>query len=389
MTLKAASALLDVYKRLPVKIVRGQGTWVYDESGTSYLDMYAGHAVVSTGHCHPTLVKALTDQIHKLVFYSNLTAIEHQEEAAALIVGELPEALTRVFFVNSGAEAVENCLKMARIATGKQKIVAFDGGFHGRTLGAQAATGLAKYRSGLAATIPGHTFVPFGDAKAVAVAMAAGDVAAVIVEPVQGLSGVRTAAPEFFQELRKLCDKYGALLIYDEMQTGFGRTGSFAFAPRYGVVPDLMSFGKGMASGLPVGAAVTTEKVASSIRPGDLGTTFGGGPLACVAVKATIEILKSEDLYAQVSARAPRLKQGLSTLSTVKEVRGEGYLLGVELDRPARKLQEELVKEGVLAGTADNPNVLRLMPPLTLSDAQIDFFFERLVRAERVFRDHS
>jgi acetylornithine/succinyldiaminopimelate/putrescine aminotransferase len=380
---------MNVYKRLPVKIVRGQGAWVYDESDTNYLDMYAGHAVTSTGHCHPHVVGRLSAQINKLLFYSNAVNVEHQEEAADLIVSELPAPLNRVFFCNSGAEAVENCLKVARLTTGKKKIVAFEGGFHGRTLGAQAVTGLAKYRQGLAAEIPGHTFVPFNDAKAAALAVAGGDVAAMIVEPIQGLAGCRTADPEFFIALRQICDRHGVLLIFDEMQTGFGRTGSFAFAPRYGVVPDLISFGKGIASGLPVAAVVTTEKIAATIRPGDLGTTFGGGPLACLAVCATIEVLRNEQIYDQVTRRAPRLRAALAALPSVQEVRGEGYLIGIKLDGLAAKLQGELFRQGILVGTSDDPSVLRLMPPLTLSDEQIDYFIERMMRAEKAFRDKS
>jgi acetylornithine/succinyldiaminopimelate/putrescine aminotransferase len=380
---------MNVYKRLPVKIVRGQGAWVYDESDTNYLDMYAGHAVTSTGHCHPHVVGRLSAQINKLLFYSNAVNVEHQEEAADLIVAELPAPLNRVFFCNSGAEAVENCLKVARLTTGKKKIVAFEGGFHGRTLGAQAVTGLAKYRQGLAAEIPGHTFVPFNDAKAAALAVAGGDVAAMIVEPIQGLAGCRTADPEFFIALRQICDRHGVLLIFDEMQTGFGRTGSFAFAPRYGVVPDLISFGKGIASGLPVAAVVTTEKIAATIRPGDLGTTFGGGPLACLAVCATIEVLRNEQIYDQVTRRAPRLRAALAALPSVQEVRGEGYLIGIKLDGLAAKLQGELFRQGILVGTSDDPSVLRLMPPLTLSDEQIDYFIERMMRAEKAFRDKS
>jgi len=386
---ETTSNLINVYKRLPVKIVRGQGAWVYDESGTNFLDMYAGHAVTSTGHCHPHLVSRLTEQMSKLLFYSNAVHVEHQEEAAALIAAELPPQLNRVFFCNSGAEAVENCLKAARLATGRQKIVAFDGGFHGRTLGAQAVTGLAKYRQGLAADIAGHTFVPFNDAKAAALAVAGGDVAAIIVEPIQGLAGCRTAEPEFFVALRQICDRHGVLLIFDEMQTGFGRTGSFAFAPRYGVVPDLISFGKGIASGLPVGALVTTDKVASRLRPGDLGTTFGGGPLACLAVCATIEILRREQIYEQVQSRAPRLRAALASLPSVTEVRGEGYLIGVKVDGLAANLQKQLFNRGVLAGTSDDPSILRLMPPLILNDAHIDYFVERMATAEKAFRDRS
>ncbi len=383
------SSLIDVYKRLPVKIVRGQGVWVYDQSGANFLDMYAAHAVTSTGHCHPHLVSRLSEQLNKLVFYSNAVAIEHQEEAADLIVGELSSKLNRVFFCNSGAEAVENCLKIARLATGRKRVVAFESGFHGRTLGAQAVTGLAKYRQGLASEVPGHTFVPFNDAKAAALAVASGDVAAIIVEPIQGLAGCRTADPEFFISLREICNKHGVLLIFDEMQTGFGRTGSFAFAPRYGVVPDLISFGKGIASGLPVAAVATTDRVAASIRPGDLGTTFGGGPLACAAVCATIEILRTEQIYDQVAQRAPRLRAALASLPSVQEVRGEGYLIGVKLQGLAANLQAELFKLGVIVGTSDDPTVLRLMPPLILGDEHIDYFIDRMTRAEKVFRDKS
>ena len=173
------------------------------------------------------------------------------------------------------------------------------------------------------------------------------------------------------------------------MQTGFGRTGSFAFAPRYGVVPDLISFGKGIASGLPVGAAVASEKVAATIRPGDLGTTFGGGPLACAAVRATIEILRTEGIYGQVTSRAPRLKKALSAFPSVAEVRGEGYLIGLKLHGTAASMQQQLFDQGVLTGTSDDPAVLRLMPPLTLNDAQIDHFLEHFARAERVFREKS
>ncbi len=380
-----SSHLLDVYKRIPRKLVRGLGSYVYDDEGEAFLDMYGGHAVVSLGHCHPRLVEALRTQLGKLMFYSNSIYLEHQEEAASLIAAQLPAGLDRVFFVNSGAEATENALKVARLATKRVKVLSFGGGFHGRTLGAQAVTGVAKYRGALADAVPGHVFATFGSIDAVADFLRVGDVAAVIVEPIQSLAGVRSASPEFFQELRRLCDAYGTLLIYDELQTGFGRTGSFSFAPRYDVAPDLIAFGKGMGGGFPVAACVVHERLAPSVQAGDLGTTFGGGPLAALAVKTTIEILLEEQIYAKVAAGSQRLMTALAPFPSVLEVRGAGYLLGLKLRGPASKLQAALLGEKVLTGTCDDPAVLRMMPPLTLTDAELEQFVQRFARAESVF----
>jgi len=380
-----SSHLLDVYKRIPRKLVRGLGAFVYADDGEAFLDMYGGHAVVSLGHCHPRLVEALRTQLGKLMFYSNSIYLEHQEEAASLIATQLPPGLNRVFFVNSGAEATENALKIARLATKRVKVLGFGGGFHGRTLGAQAATGVAKYRSPLADAVPGHAFATFGSVEAVAELLCAGDVAAVIVEPIQSLAGVRSASPEFFYELRQLCDAYGTLLIYDELQTGFGRTGSFSFAPRYDVVPDLIAFGKGMGGGFPVAACVVHERLAPMVQAGDLGTTFGGGPLAALAVKTTVEILLDEQIYAKVTAGSQRLMTALATFPSVLEVRGAGYLLGLKLCGPASKLQAALLDEKVLTGTCDDPAVLRMMPPLTLTDTELELFVQRFARAESEF----
>lgn len=375
----APSSLVDVYKRLPVKIVRGQGSYVYDDEGRAFLDMYGGHAVAATGHCHPRLTAALKEQVGRLLFYSNVSHLEHQEEAAALLMAALPAPLTRAFFVNSGTEAVENAIKVARKATGRMDILAFDRGFHGRTLGSLGATGLSKYRAGAGVDLPGYHFAPFGDLEAVADHLRTQSTAAIILEPVQSLAGVRTAPPAFYQGLRQLCDQYGALLIYDELQTGGGRAGgSYAFAPRYGVTPDLMTLGKGLASGVPMGACIMTEALAALQKPGDLGTTFGGGPLATLALKTTLEILRDEGLYQHVEAMETRLLAGLAKLPGVTSVTGVGLLLGIHCQRPAAEVQKALFARQVMAGLSEDPAVLRIMPPLTITADEIDQFVATL-----------
>lgn len=375
------SALVDVYKRLPVKIVRGSGDFVYDVEDRPFLDMYGGHAVAATGHCHPRLTKALQEQVGRLLFYSNVAYLEHQEEAAALLIQALPEPLSHAFFVNSGTEAVENAIKVARKATGRAAILAFEHGFHGRTLGSLGATGLAKYRAGAGVEMPGYAFVPFGDVARVAEAIQSQAFAAVILEPVQSLAGVKTATAEFFQGLRQLCDAHGTLLIYDELQTGGGRAGgSYAFAPRYGVVPDLMTLGKGIASGVPMGACVMTKALAQLQKPGDLGTTFGGGPLATLALKTTLEILRDEQVYERVPEMELRLRDGLSRLPSVKGISGVGLLLGIHVHGHAVHAQKALFAAGIIAGTSEDPSVLRIMPPLTIAEKNIDLFI-------RVFGD--
>lgn len=381
------SAVLDIYKRLPFKIVRGSGAWVHDENGRAYLDMYGAHAVAVTGHSHPRLVQALQAQVAKLLFYSNAVAIEHQAEAAQALISALPKPLAKVFFVNSGAEAVENALKIARLVTGRRKIVSFNGGFHGRSLGALAATGLEKYRaaSGLGRDVLSevHAFATFGAADTVAPLLYGNDVAAVIVEPVQSLAGVVSASGEFFRELRHLCDLHGTLLIYDELQTGAGRSGTgFAYAPRHGVVPDLMTLGKGLGSGMPVAACVMTADVGAQVPAGSLGTTFGGGPLACLAVLTTLAILRDEGLAERVRILEARLRQGLMGAKSVVEIRGTGLLLGLKMHTHALPWLKALVDRGILVGLADDPTVIRLMPPLTLSDAELDLFLATWAKVE-------
>jgi acetylornithine/succinyldiaminopimelate/putrescine aminotransferase len=343
---------------------------VWDAEGKSYLDLYGGHAVASTGHAHSTVVRAIAEQAKTLLFYSNVVALPVRTRAADAIARHAPAPGTKVFFVNSGTEANENAMRLARRATGRDDVLSFHGGFHGRTADAISAAGLAKYRDLARPNVPGHRFAPFGDLAA-AEAKVDDGVAAVLVEPIQSLAGVVTAPAEYFQGLRRLCDARGAKLIYDEVQTGFGRTGTFFFAGRHGVVPDLVTLAKGIASGVPMGAVLVSEEIAAGVKPEDYGTTFGGGPLACAAAEATVRVIEEEDLLGNVRRGSQRLREGLAHLPGVEEVRGEGFLLGVVLDRPGRPVREALLQRGVLVGGSDVPNVLRLLPPLVLREEEI------------------
>lgn len=372
-----SSSELPTYTRWPVTIARGSSSTVWDEEGHAYLDLYGGHAVASTGHAHPAVVRAIAEQAATLLFYSNVVALDVRTRAAAAIARLAPAPLSKVFFVNSGTEANENAMRLARRATGREDVLSFDGGFHGRTADAISAAGLAKYRELGRPNVPGHRLAPFGD---LAAADAAIDdrVAAVLLEPIQSLAGVIEAAPEYLRGLRRLCDERGAKLIYDEVQTGFGRTGTFFFAGRHGVVPDLVTLAKGIASGVPAGAVLVSEDVAKGVKPEEYGTTFGGGPLACAAAEATVRVIEEEDLLGNVRRGSERLRDGLARIPGVREVRGEGFLLGIVLDRPSKPVREALLGRGILVGGSDLPDVLRLLPPLVLTSTEIDRFLSIL-----------
>ncbi|MFN2385723.1 MAG: aspartate aminotransferase family protein [Thermoanaerobaculia bacterium] len=367
------SAELPSYTRWPVTLVRGSGATVWDASGRSYLDFYGGHAVASTGHSHPKVVKAIASQARELLFYSNVVEIPVRTRAAEAILRHAPAPLASVFFVNSGTEANENAMRLARRATGREDVVSFEGAFHGRTADAISAAGSAKYRELGRPNVPGHRLAPFGDLPALDRILDE-RVAAVLLEPIQSLAGVVTASPSYFRGVRELCDRRGALLIYDEVQTGFGRTGSFFFAGKHGVVPDLVTLAKGIASGFPMGAVLVADRIAATVRPDEYGTTFGGGPLACAAAEATVRVIEDEGLLARVQQGSRLLVEGLRILPGVLEVRGEGYLLGIALDRPVRPVRETLLSRGVLLGGSDDPAVLRLLPPLVLTAEEIARF---------------
>jgi acetylornithine/succinyldiaminopimelate/putrescine aminotransferase len=368
------------YKKFPFVVERGEDVWVYTSTGDRYLDLYGGHAVVSTGHSHPRIVRALSEQAARLVFYSNLVYSDVRARAAKKMVEIAPHPLTKVFFVNSGTEANENAMKIARRLTGREKVISFDGGFHGRTPGSLAATGLAKYRENVAPMLAGHVYAPFGDLESV-VRLLDQETAAVILEPVQSMGGARMCEPAFYQGLRRECDRAGAMLIYDEVQTGMGRTGEFFFAGRFGVMPDMITLAKGIASGVPMGAVLMTESIASEIKTGDLGTTFGGGPLAAAALEATVDVIRDERLLENVRANSEYLFRELSRLDSVEEVRGLGYLVGIKFKADSAKpYQQALLERRIITGLADDVSVLRLLPPLTLRRPEIDLFLDELSR---------
>lgn len=366
------------YKKFPFVIERGEDVWVYASTGEKYLDFYGGHAVVSTGHSHPRVVRAIKDQADRLIFYSNLVYNDARARAAKTLVETAPEPLSKVFFVNSGTEANENAMKIARMLTGRTKIISFEGGFHGRTPGSVSATGLPKYRENVSPLLEGHVYAKFGDIDSVN-ALLDEDTAAIILEPIQSMGGVRMAEPEFYQALRARCDEGNAMLIYDEVQTGMGRTGEFYFAGRYGVVPDMIALAKGIASGIPMGAVLMTDTIAGEIKSGDLGTTFGGGPLACAALEATVDVIRDERLLENVRVNSEYLFTELRKMLLVEEVRGLGYLVGIKFaGGNAKPVQQALLEKKIITGLSDDPSVLRLLPPLTLKRTEIELFLDEL-----------
>src|SRR5205085_1643350 len=366
--------------KMPVVAERGEGVWLYTNEGQRYLDLYGGHAVAGTGHCHPHVVKAIKDQSEKLLFYSNLVYSESRARAAEKLISVAPESLTKAFFCNSGTEANENAMRMARMATGRENIITFSGGFHGRTADAISATFLGKYREIGKPNVPGHLQAEFGDIDSVR-AVADDSVAAIMLEPIQSMAGVKIAPPEFYRALRELCDEIGISLIYDEVQTGIGRTGDWFFAGSSagdGVVPDIISLAKSLGSGIPVGACLVTEKIAAHIKENDLGTTFGGGMMAMAAVTATLEAIENDGMLANVRSVESYLRERLKEVEQVVNVHGRGFLLGLEFADSAKRVHEALLTEKIITGTSSDPKVLRLLPPLCLQKDQVDLLVEAL-----------
>jgi acetylornithine/N-succinyldiaminopimelate aminotransferase len=369
------------YKKMPIVAERGKGVWIYSSDGEKYLDLYGGHAVAGTGHCHPHVVAAIREQSERLLFYSNLVYSEARANAAAKLVSITPPPLTTAFFCNSGTEANENAMRMARMKTGRENIITFSGGFHGRTADSISATFLGKYREIGKPNVPGHLQAEFGDIQSVR-ALADETVAAIMLEPIQSMAGVRMAEPEFYKHLRELCDERGIVLIYDEVQTGIGRTGEWFFAGSEagaGVVPDIITLAKALGSGIPVGACLVNESIAMSIKENDLGTTFGGGMIAMAAVSATLEAIENDGMLAKVRTLEAHLRKRLKEVEQVVSVRGKGFLLGLEFSGTAKAVHEALLELKVITGTSSDPTVLRLLPPLCLEQPEVDLFVEKLI----------
>ena len=371
---------LATYKKMPIAAERGKGVWIYTSDGDKYLDLYGGHAVAATGHCHPHVVQAIREQADKLLFYSNLVYSDARARAAEKLVSIAPKALTKAFFCNSGTEANENAMRMARMATGREKVITFDRGFHGRTADAISATFLGKYRELGRPNVPGHLEAMFGDIESVR-ALVDDTVAAIMLEPIQSMAGVRMAEPKFYRELHELCDESGVVLIYDEVQTGVGRTGEWFFANSAagdGVVPDIVTLAKALGSGVPVGACLVTEAISSHIRENDLGTTFGGGMLAMAAVTATLEAIQNDEMLANVKTVEAHLRERLSEIEQIVAVHGLGFLLGIEFNDKAAPIHKALLNRKIITGTSSDAKVLRLLPPLCLSVDEVDGFVTEL-----------
>jgi acetylornithine/succinyldiaminopimelate/putrescine aminotransferase len=365
-TASSIPALLPTYAPYPFPLVRGEGDRVFDDHGQAWWDFYGGHCVCATGHSHPAVVKAIAAQAATLLFYSAAAALPVRDRAATQITAFA--GMDSVFFCNSGAEANENALKMVLLLTGRKRLAAFEGGWHGRTLLALSVTDDPKITEPFADQLVPCLRMPFGDLAALDAADFS-DIAGIIVEPIQSMAGIKTASREWFQALRAKCDAAGTLLIFDEIQTGMGRMGTPFAAQFYGVQPDLITSAKGLASGVPMGALLMTAAVASKLKGGDLGSTFGGGPLACAALLATVEVIEAEGLMGRASKAAARLRKELKD-SIVNEVLGEGLLLGLR-SAHAAALKKHLLARNILVGGSGDPTVLRLMPPLNVSDGAL------------------
>lgn len=370
----ADSRQMDTYKRLPVRFVSGRGAQLTDAQGRDYIDFLAGIAVASVGHAHPKIAAAIAEQAARLIHVSNIFETEPQEELAGRLF-ELSGGM-RSFFCNSGAEAIEAALKLARkhaLVTGREaiRIVCAEGGFHGRTFGALSATGQPSKQAPFVPLVGGFTHVPFGDEGALEKVVDE-DVAAVLLEPIQGEAGVVVPPPGYLSAARDLCDRVGAVLILDEVQTGLGRTGSWFAFQHEGASPDVMCLAKALAGGLPMGACLATPLVAASFQPGDHATTFGGGPVQSAAALATLDVIESEGLVQRAKVAGERLSTGLRALFPEAEVRGRGLLVAVELNGDAAT---EIVERALTAGlmlNATSPNTLRLAPPLVITDEELD-----------------
>jgi acetylornithine/N-succinyldiaminopimelate aminotransferase len=364
--------VMQTYGRQPLALSHGKGAEVWDVEGKSYLDCFAGVAVNNIGHAHPKVALAICHQAQRMIHCSNVYYTQEQVELAQLLTQVSPH--DRVFFANSGAEANEGAIKLARKYTGKGEIISTDNSFHGRTLATVTATGQDKYKEPFKPLPGGFKHVPYGDIQAMAEAITE-DTAAIILEPIQGEGGVIVPPEGYLQNVEKICRNTDILLIMDEIQTGFGRTGEMFASTLFGVEPDITTIAKAMGGGYPIGAILANERIASAFDPGDHGSTFGGNPLGCAAAKASIEVMLDENLAHQSQELGAYLKAKLEQMTSkydiVKEVRGKGLMIGIELTKNCGDVVNEAREQGVLVNcTADT--VIRLLPPLIITKEQLD-----------------
>lgn len=370
--------LFDVYPLFDIEIVSGKGCYTYDDKGQEYLDLYGGHAVISVGHTHPYYTQKLIEQAQKLIFYSNSVKNSLQVKLAEKLGKMSGYDDYALFLINSGAEANENALKLASFATGKKKVIAFQKSFHGRTSAAVKVTNNPKIVAPINDTFE-VAFLALNDIEAVKSEMTKGDVCAVIIEGIQGVGGIQVPTVEFMQQLSALCKQNGVVLILDEVQSGYGRSGKF-FAHQYaGIRPDLITMAKGMGNGFPIGGVL----ISPAFKPvyGMLGTTFGGNHLGCTAATAVLDIMEKENLVENAATVGSYLLKELKNFKQIKDLRGKGLMIGMEFEEPVKELRQRLLFDYKVFTGAAGTNVIRLLPPLVLTKADADKFLERFEKA--------
>lgn len=372
--------LFNVYPLYDIEPVRAQGSYLWDTKGDRYLDLYGGHAVISVGHTHPRYVRALTEQLNRISFYSNSVRIRQQEELAEKLGAMSGYPDYALFLCNSGAEANENALKLASFHTGRKKVVAFKKSFHGRTAGAVAATDNPSIVAPV--NYSEHvTFLPFNDLEALQTGITE-EVCAVIIEGIQGVGGIQVATDAFLQALRQKCDETGAVLILDGVQCGYGRSGKFFSHQFSGITPDLITMAKGMGNGFPIGGVLISPKFKATY--GLLGTTFGGNHLACTAGIAVLDIMQEENLIENAAQIGDYIQEGVRQIGGYKDLRGRGLMIGIEYDFPVESLRNTLLFEHHIFTGVAGKNTIRLLPSLALGREEVDVFLEALSKEVRV-----
>jgi acetylornithine/succinyldiaminopimelate/putrescine aminotransferase len=373
---REAAVTIPVYGQLPFVPESASGCEILTQDGRRILDMYGGHAVAALGYAHAGLVEAINEQSKKLLFQSNAVALDIRALAAEKLTGVAPRGLDRVFFVNSGAEANENALRIACMATGRKKVLAISHGFHGRTAAAAAVTWNSDRWYGFPSRPFDVDFIPRDDVDA-AMSMISDDIAAVIFEPVQGIAGAYDLSNEFLTALRTQTEQHGALLIADEVQSGMGRCGEFFAIQLHDIEPDILTSAKALGGGIPCGAVLCTDDIAANLRPGDLGSTFGGGPIAAAAIVATIDAINDENLLENVRACELAIRE-LCIKGPITRIQGKGLLLGLVCDRAAVEVRNSLLEQNILTGSSSDPNILRILAPLILQKHHIKQFADAL-----------
>ncbi len=369
-------SLFNVYPLFNITPVKGKDVYIFEEDGTKYLDLYGGHAVISIGHSHPTYVKNISKQVAELGFYSNSIQNPLQTELANKIATVSGCKDYELFLCNSGAEANENALKLASFHTHKKKVIAFKNGFHGRTSAAVATTDNQKIIAPINAQQEVE-ILALGDLEGLEKALKKNDVCAVIIEFIQGVGGLEESTSEFYEGVDTLCKKYNACFIADEVQSGFGRTGDFFAFQKYNLTPDIISIAKGMGNGFPIGGILIHPNIKASF--GLLGTTFGGNHLACIASLSVLQVLKEEKLMQNALEVSRYFLQKSTTIPNLKTVKGRGLMLGLEFNFPIAELRKKLIfSHKIFTGSSKNPNLLRILPPLTIKKQHIDLFFDAL-----------